>query len=148
MGKGTVFVPVRDQEKAWAERGSVDDKTEAAHRAFDNPHTLHRGSAVLTGPRDSGAGVKRGPPTMLKNEKGQWVKPDKATLARMRRDWEADQDRQMHAAREAHNASTEQHEALARKCEERNRSLYNSYTSVNMFNPHVVMHNHVIGSCH
>jgi hypothetical protein len=35
MGKGTLFVPVRDQEKAWQERGHLDARAEAAHRAFD-----------------------------------------------------------------------------------------------------------------
>jgi hypothetical protein len=35
--------------------------------------------------------VKRGPPTMVKDDKGRWVKPDRATLQKMKEDWEADQ---------------------------------------------------------
>jgi hypothetical protein len=30
---------------------------------------------------------------MIKNEKGQWVKPDKETLKRMKEEWEAEQRR-------------------------------------------------------
>jgi hypothetical protein len=50
------------------------------------------------------AQVKRGPPTMVKNEKGQWEKvKDKATLKRMKDEWEAENKMRMdagHGARE------------------------------------------------
>ena len=35
--------------------------------------------------------VKRSAPTMIKDEKGRWVKPDKETLKRMKEEWEANQ---------------------------------------------------------
>eukprot|EP00959_Pyramimonas_sp_CCMP1952_P313623 6564726-Pyramimonas_sp.AAC.1 len=35
--------------------------------------------------------VKRSAPTMIKDEKGRWVKPDKETLKRMKEEWEAEQ---------------------------------------------------------
>eukprot|EP00238_Polyblepharides_amylifera_P005445 CAMPEP_0196580070 /NCGR_PEP_ID=MMETSP1081-20130531/26808_1 /TAXON_ID=36882 /ORGANISM="Pyramimonas amylifera, Strain CCMP720" /LENGTH=298 /DNA_ID=CAMNT_0041899843 /DNA_START=70 /DNA_END=966 /DNA_ORIENTATION=+ len=93
MGKGTLFVPVRDSEKSWREGHGDGGEQDAAHRAFDNPHTLHRGQQVQAGHRDDGSQVKRGAPTMIRNEKGQWVKPDKETLKRMKEEWEAEQAR-------------------------------------------------------
>lgn len=95
MGKATTFVPVRNSEIAHKERTSSDDKAERAHRAFDNPHTLHRGSAPEdSSERDVGQQVVRKAPTMIKNEKGQWVKPDKETLAKMKAEWEEAQRRE------------------------------------------------------
>ncbi|KAK3253666.1 hypothetical protein CYMTET_37088 [Cymbomonas tetramitiformis] len=100
---GGTFVPVRNSEIAHKERTTSDDKAERAHRAFDNPHTLHRGLAPEdSSDRDLGQQVVRKAPTMIKNEKGLWVKPDKETLAKMKAEWEDAQKRERddHEARE------------------------------------------------
>ena len=79
-------MPVVDQEKPRAERGNEDeDAVSRAHRAFHDPHSLRRGGSAPTnvGERDHGqnAVMRRGPSGLVKNEKGQWVKPGKDTLA-------------------------------------------------------------------
>jgi hypothetical protein len=53
-----LFVPVRNTEVAYGERSELDAKAEAAHRAFDTPHTLARGAKTELGARDAGEQVE------------------------------------------------------------------------------------------
>jgi hypothetical protein len=86
MGQGTL-VPVVDHERSRGERGGDvrggGDDAGRAHRAFQDPHSLHRGTApVNDSERDCGQQVvRRGPSGLVKNAKGQWVKPDRKPLA-------------------------------------------------------------------
>ena len=74
---GGALIPVVDHEKSWTERGNEQDAASRAHRAFQDPHSLHRGSAPENDvARDTGVGVvRKGTSKLVKNEKGQWVKP-------------------------------------------------------------------------
>ena len=74
---GGALIPVVDHEKSWTERGNEQDAASKAHRAFQDPHSLHRGSAPENDvARDTGVGVvRKGTSKLVKNEKGQWVKP-------------------------------------------------------------------------
>ena len=72
-----LFVPVVDQERARFERGSGgDDTASRAHRAFHDPHSLHRGSRPEDDTeRDVGSQyAKKG--NLVKVD-GKWVKPSK-----------------------------------------------------------------------
>ena len=72
-----LFVPVVDQERARFERGSGgDDAASRAHRAFHDPHSLHRGSRPEDDTeRDVGSQyAKKG--NLVKVD-GKWVKPSK-----------------------------------------------------------------------
>jgi hypothetical protein len=75
-------VPVVDHERPRGERGGDarggGDDAGRAHRAFQDPHSLHRGTAPANdSERDCGQQVvRRGPSGLVKNAKGQWVKPD------------------------------------------------------------------------
>ena len=70
-----LFVPVVDQERARSERGrGGDDEASRAHRAFHDPHSLHRGSRPDDDTeRDVGSRyAKKG---KLVQIDGKWVKP-------------------------------------------------------------------------
>jgi len=70
-------VPVVDQERSRFERGSGgDDSASRAHRAFHDPHSLHRGSRPEDDTeRDVGSQyAKKG---HLVKVDGKWVKPSK-----------------------------------------------------------------------
>ena len=70
-----LFVPVVDQERARSERGrGGDDDASRAHRAFHDPHSLHRGSRPDDDTeRDVGSRyAKKG---KLVQIDGKWVKP-------------------------------------------------------------------------
>ena len=72
-----LFVPVVDQERSRFERGSGgDDSASRAHRAFHDPHSLHRGSRPEDDTeRDVGSQyAKKG--NLVKVD-GKWVKPSK-----------------------------------------------------------------------
>ena len=76
-GEMGLFVPVVDQERARFERGSGgDDAASRAHRAFHDPHSLHRGSRPEDDTeRDVGSQyAKKG--NLVKVD-GKWVKPSK-----------------------------------------------------------------------
>ena len=76
-GEMGLFVPVVDQERARFERGSGgDDAASRAHRAFHDPHSLHRGSRPEDDTeRDVGSQyAKKG---ILVKVDGKWVKPSK-----------------------------------------------------------------------
>ena len=56
---------------------------------------------MATAAKDQGDGVKRGPPTMVKDDKGRWVKADKETRERLRLEWEAQERDAGEAVKEA-----------------------------------------------
>ena len=75
---GGALIPVVDHEKSWTERGNEQDAASKAHKGGSKTRTRStRGSAPENDvARDTGVGVvRKGTSKLVKNEKGQWVKP-------------------------------------------------------------------------